>query len=179
MELVAVHAGQPTVRPRPDKAERTWRSAIYKEPVAGPVMLRRGNLDGDRQADLRVHGGVERAVLIYGAGHYPLWLAELGRPLAYGSFGENFTISGFDEASANLGDIYSVGAAVIQLTEVRGPCYKLQYRTGVPDMIERVLANGRGGVYARVLQEGLVQVGDQVELLRRGSLSALEAALAR
>jgi MOSC domain-containing protein YiiM len=131
-------------------------------------MLAAGNLDGDRQADLRVHGGPDRAVLVYGAEHYAEWATELGRELPYGSFGENFTVTGWDNATANLGDIYQVGPAIIQLTQHRGPCYKLQYRTEVPDMIERVLASGRGGIYARVLQVGLVQVGDEVELLRRG-----------
>src|SRR5581483_10380220 len=167
-------------RPRPEKAGKTWRSAVYKEPLAGPVMLRAGNLHGDQQADLRVHGGPNRAVLIYSAGHYPLWTAELGRALPFGSFGENFTVTGFDESTANLGDIYAVGdEAIVQLTQLRGPCYKLQYRTGVPDMIDRVLANGRGGVYARVLQEGMVAVGDRVQLLRRGSVPAIESAVSR
>jgi MOSC domain-containing protein YiiM len=131
-------------------------------------MLRTDNLDGDRQADRRVHGGPTRAVLVYGADHYGPWAEEIGRELPYGSFGENFTVSGFDEATARLGDVYRVGPTVIQLTQHRGPCYKLQYRTEVPDMIDRVLENGRGGIYARVLEAGLVQVGDQVELLRRG-----------
>lgn len=170
MELVAIHVGRPHVRPRPDQPEKSWRSGIYKESVTGPVMLRSTNLDGDGQSDLRVHGGPTRAVLIYGAGHYPLWTAELGKVLPYGSFGENFTVTGFDDEHANLGDIYAMGGeAIVQLTQARGPCYKLQYRTGVPDMIDRVLANGRGGIYARVLQEGMVMVGDQVQLLRRAT----------
>ena len=130
-------------------------------------MLRRGNLDGDRQADLRVHGGPERALLLYGAGRYPLWAAELGREFEHGAFGENLTVDGFDEESACLGDVYRVGEATIQLSEVRGPCFKVQYRTGVPDMIERINANGRSGVYARVLEEGRLAAGDRVELLER------------
>ena len=133
-------------------------------------MLRTANLDGDHQADLKVHGGPARAVLVYGAENYATWAEELGRELPYGSFGENFTIAGFDQATARTGDIYSVGPSIIQLTELRGPCYKLQYRTETPDMIERVLANGRSGIYARVLQEGRVRVGDAVELLRAASV---------
>ncbi len=177
MELVAIHVGQPKVRPRPERPQKSWRSGIYKRPVMGPVRLRFANLDGDRQADLRVHGGPNRAVLIYGAGHYRLWAAELGRVLPFGSFGENFTVTGFDEEHAHLGDIYAVGGeAIVQLTQPRGPCYKLQYRTEVPDMIDRVLDNGRGGIYARVLQEGMVKVGDPLQLLVRGEVPALEAA---
>ena len=135
-------------------------------------MLRTTNLDGDRQADLRVHGGPTRALMLYGAENYEHWARELGRQLPYGSFGENFTIAGFDQSTASAGDIYSVGEAIIQLTELRGPCYKLQYRTETPDMIDRVLANGRSGIYARVLQEGLVQVGDAVTLLRRATAAS-------
>ena len=135
--------------------------------MTGPVRLGKLNLEGDRQADLRVHGGPERALLLYGAGQYPGWQAELGRPLAHGSFGENLTVEGFSEHEACLGDVYAVGDAVIQLSEVRGPCYKLQYRTQTPDMIRRVLESGHGGVYARVLAEGTLEAGDEVRLLER------------
>lgn len=130
-------------------------------------MLRRANLDGDRQADSRVHGGPERAVLLYGAGRYALWAAELGRPLELGAFGENLTVDGFDEDTACLGDVYRVGEAAVQLSEVRGPCYKVQYRTGVPDLIDRINATGRSGVYARVIEEGRLRAGDGIELLDR------------
>ncbi len=130
-------------------------------------MLRRLNLDGDRQADGRVHGGPERALLLYSADHYPLWERELGRALPWGSFGENFTVEGLDEWSACLGDVLDIGEAQIQLSEVRGPCYKVAYRTGVPDMIQRIELNGRSGFYARVLREGVVQAGDEVRLVDR------------
>lgn len=130
-------------------------------------MLRTLNLDGDRQADLRVHGGPERAVMLYAAGHYRLWEAEIGRRLDHGSFGETFTVEGLDEWSACIGDVLEVGQAVIQLTEVRGPCYKVVYRTGVPDMIQRIEASGRSGFYARVLREGVLEAGDQIRLADR------------
>jgi MOSC domain-containing protein YiiM len=151
---------------RPD-SDGTWTSAIYKEPVEGRVMLRRLNLDGDGQADSRDHGGPERAVLLYSAGHYPLWERELGRPLPFGSFGENFTVEGLDEWSGCLGDVLGIGEAEVQLSEVRGPCYKIAYRTGVPDMIQRIELNGRSGFYARVLREGFVEAGDEVRLVDR------------
>lgn len=130
-------------------------------------MLRRDNLEGDRQADPRVHGGPERAVMLYGAGRYPLWAAELEREFEYGAFGENLTVEGFDEETACLGDVYRVGEATIQLSEVRGPCFKVQYRTGVPDLIDRINSTGRSGVYARVLEEGDLQPGDPVDLVER------------
>lgn len=130
-------------------------------------MLRTLNLDGDRQADLRVHGGPERAVMLYSADHYPRWERELGRRFEWGSFGETFTVEGLDEESGCVGDVLEIGAATIQLSEVRGPCYKVAYRTGVPDMIQRIEANGRSGFYARVLREGLVAAGDEVRLVDR------------
>ena len=105
--------------------------------------------------------------MIYGAGRYPLWAAELGREFEHGAFGENLTVEGFDEETACLGDVYRAGEATIQLSEVRGPCYKVQYRTGVPDLIDRINATGRSGVYARVLEEGRLRAGDEVELLER------------
>ena len=130
-------------------------------------MLRTLNLEGDRQADQRVHGGPERAVLIYPADHYPAWESELGRPLEWGSFGETFTVEGLDEWSACIGDVLEVGEAVIQVSEVRGPCYKVAYRTGVPDMLQRIEAGGRSGFYARVLREGRVEAGGEVRLADR------------
>jgi MOSC domain-containing protein YiiM len=129
-------------------------------------MLRRTNLDGDRQGDLKVHGGHSQAALMYSADNYAKWRAE-GFEFEPGSFGENLTVSGLDETTVRHGDIYQVGGAVVQVTKARGPCYKLQYRTGVPDMIKRVLANGRSGWYVRVLQEGPVAAGQEIVPLQR------------
>ncbi|MEP7105170.1 MAG: MOSC domain-containing protein [Chloroflexota bacterium] len=132
----------------------------------GPAMLRLRNVDGDRQGDLRVLGSAEQAALLYSADNYDRWRAE-GFDFEPGSFGENLTVRGLDETTVFAGDIYQVGEAVIQVTELRGPCYKLQYRTGVPDMIKRVLANHRSGWYVRVLQEGLIEAGQDIVLLKR------------
>jgi len=154
------------MRPKPDKPGHRWRSAIYKTPVGGPVMVRFRNLDGDRQGDLRVHGGPDQAALMYSADNYDRWRAE-GFDFEPGSFGENLTVRGLDERTARTGDILEIGEAVFQVTELRGPCYKLQYRTGVPDMIKRVLANGRSGWYLRVLREGLIEAGQQIVLRDR------------
>jgi MOSC domain-containing protein YiiM len=123
-------------------------------------------VDGDRQAALNVHGGPDQAALLYSADNYAKWKAE-GFEFEPGSFGENLTVSGLDETTVCLGDIYEIGGAVVQVTKARGPCYKLQYRTGVPDMIKRVLANGRSGWYVRVLEEGPIEAGQEVVLLKR------------
>ena len=172
-----MQVGLPATRSRPaiavpdDEAPepgQAWLSAIFKEAVTGRVRVGRENLEGDRQADERAHGGPERAVMLYAAEHYPRWCAELGRDLPYGGFGENFTVSGgMAEDEACIGDVLEVGTAVLQLCEVRGPCYKLAYRLQQPDIIARVLETGRGGIYARVLREGEVGAGDRVELVDR------------
>lgn len=177
MILEGVQAGRPRLRPRPAVALPSseapapgagWRSAIFKTPVDGRVRIGLHNLEGDRQADLRGHGGPERAVMLYAAEHYLDWRVELGRDLPPGAFGENLTVSGgLVESQACLGDVLRIGTAVVQLSEVRGPCYKLAYRLQQPDIIARVLETGRGGIYARVLQEGEVAPGDQVELIDR------------
>jgi MOSC domain-containing protein YiiM len=151
-----------------DPDGRPWYSGIFKDPVAGPVWLGETNLEGDRQADLRVHGGPNRAALCYSAGHYPRWAAEIPDiDWRHGMFGENFTITGLEETNVCIGDIYAVGDSRIQVSQLRGPCFKLERRIGLPGMIERVLATGRSGWYVRVLTAGIVQAGQQVILESR------------
>ena len=170
--LVSVQVGRPrflgTDAGLPEQLDHRWRSAFFKEPVAGPVMLRSTNLEGDRQADPRVHGGPEMAVLAYSADHYPAWREELGiAEMGPGGFAENFTISGQDELSVCIGDVYRVGEARVQVSQPRGPCYKISYRWKRPDLLGRSEASGRHGWYLRVLDEGLVAAGLPVELLER------------
>jgi MOSC domain-containing protein YiiM len=171
-QLVSVQVGKPRFHGPdvglPQPLDHSWHSAVFKEPVAGPVMLQSTNLEGDRQADPRVHGGLEMAVLAYSADHYPAWREELGIPeMGPGGFAENFTISGHDELSVYIGDVYRVGAATVQVSQPRGPCYKISYRWKRPDLLARCESNGRHGWYLRVLEEGLVETGDPVELLER------------
>ena len=131
-------------------------------------MLRSTNLEGDRQADPRVHGGPEMAVLCYSADHYPRWREELGiAEIGPGGFAENFTISGQDELTVCIGDVYAVGAAVVQVSQPRGPCYKISYRWKRPDLLGRCEKNGRHGWYLRVLREGSVEAGQPIHLLER------------
>jgi MOSC domain-containing protein YiiM len=134
--------------------------------VAGRVVLRTLNLDGDRQADLSVHGGPSKAVYVYPSEHYDYWKRELPEmELPWGMFGENFTTTGLFESEINSGDKFRVGSAVVVVTEPRMPCYKLGIRFNRPDIIKRFLASGRTGFYFAVLQEGEVGVGDQIELI--------------
>ena len=152
------------VRPLPD-SDRT--SGIYKTPVTGPLQLGALGLEGDEQADLRVHGGIEKAVHHYPAEHYPDWRAELGplpdlaRP---GGFGENISTTGLTEENVAVGDIFRLGGALVQVSQGRQPCWKLNRRFGVPDMARRVQGTGRTGWYYRVLQPGRVAPGDMLAL---------------
>ena len=141
MRVVSINLGLPrTVE---------WHGArvttgIFKEPVEGSVPLRKLNFDGDRQADLTVHGGVHKAVYAYPVEHYPKW--KVGLPtldFPYGAFGENLTVEGFSEASLFLGDRSRIGSAVLQVTQPRLPCYKLGVRFGRDDMTKLFLASGR------------------------------------
>ncbi len=165
MGLVSVNVGLPREVTRKGK---TITTGIYKEPARGRVMLRTLNLDGDRQADLSVHGGPSKAVYAYPIEHYEYWRAELpGMNLPPGMFGENFTTDGLQEDEVNIGDRFRVGSAEVMVTEPRLPCYKLAAKFGRDDIIKRFLQSGRTGFYFAVLHEGEVGTGDEVELIRR------------
>jgi MOSC domain-containing protein YiiM len=143
-------------------------TGIFKEPVQGPVMLRTLNLDGDRQADLSVHGGVSKAVYAYPSEHYEFWKREFAdMELPYGMFGENFTTEGLLEDAVNVGDRFSVGKAELMVTEPRLPCYKLGIKFGRPDIIKKFLQSRRTGFYFAVVKEGEVKAGDAIELQSR------------
>lgn len=139
-------------------------TGIFKQPVEGPLMLRRLNLDGDRQADLRVHGGPAKAVYVYPSEHYPLWRKELpGMDLQYGMFGENFTTEGWNENDTNIGDRFRIGGAVVMVTQPREPCFKLAAKFGRDDIIKLFLESGRSGFYLSVVEEGMVEAGQTIE----------------
>jgi len=143
-------------------------TGIYKEPVQDPVMLRTLNLDGDRQADLSVHGGVSKAVYGYPSEHYDFWKSELPEmKLPYGMFGENFTTEGLFEDAVNVGDRFRAGEAELMATEPRLPCYKLGIKFGSSDIIKRFLQSRRTGFYFAVVREGEVKAGDEIELVSR------------
>jgi MOSC domain-containing protein YiiM len=177
MKLVSVSTGLPR--------EVTWRgrkviTAIYKQPVEGRVALRKLNLDGDRQADLSVHGGEYKAVYCYPLAHYEHWKRELpGRELPMAIFGENFTTDGLLEDSVHLGDQLSVGSAEVVVTQPRLPCYKLGVRFESDDMLKRFLASGRTGFYLAVTREGEVGAGDEIEVIARDSNAVPVSAITR
>ncbi|HEY9665082.1 MAG TPA: MOSC domain-containing protein [Allocoleopsis sp.] len=165
MQLISVNVGLPR--------EVTWkgktvRTGIFKEPVNAKVMVRSLNLDGDGQADLTVHGGVDKAVYVYPFEHYDYWQSELpDLALTPGIFGENFTVTGLREEELNIGDRFRIGSAELMVTQPRLPCYKLAIRFGRSDMVKRFLASRRTGFYFSVLQEGEVGTGDTFELISR------------
>ncbi|AZB56261.1 MOSC domain-containing protein [Cereibacter sphaeroides] len=145
-------------------------SGIGKTPVTRPLTLGPEGFEGDEQADRRVHGGAEKAVHHYPADHYESWRAELGdlpALLAPGGFGENLSTAGLTEAEVAVGDIFRLGSALIQVSQGRQPCWKLNHRFGVPDMARRVQLTGRTGWYYRVLEPGTVAPGDRLELIDR------------
>ncbi|MDT5268289.1 MAG: hypothetical protein QOH49_475 [Acidobacteriota bacterium] len=165
MRIISLNVGRPRLVVWNGQ---TVSTGIYKLPVEGRVMLRALNLDGDRQADLTVHGGPEKAAYAYPAEHYAYWREELpGTELPWGMFGENFTVEGLDESSVNIGDRFRLGEAEVTVTQPRMPCYKLGIKFGRADILKRFLASGRTGFYFSVRREGEVGAGDELELIGR------------
>ena len=165
--LVAVNVGLPR--------EHTWRgrtvrTGVWKEPVVGRRMVRRLNIDGDGQGDLKGHGGEQRAVLVYQLESYRYWERELGRPeFAFGQFGENFTIDGLSDHEVCIGDRYRIGEALLEVSQPRVTCYRIGLRMDEPRMAALLVAHGRPGFYVRVLEEGLVGAGDEIVKIADGA----------
>ena len=165
MKLVSVNCGLPR--------DAAWHgtsvtTSIYKTPVTGRIALRKLNLDGDRQADLGVHGGKDKAVYCYPIEHYDYWKSELSIPeLSLGAFGENFTVEGLDEGNIWIGDRFSIGSAEVVVTQPRLPCYKLAIRFQSDRIIKDFLRSGRTGFYLAVVREGEVGGGDEIVPLGR------------
>jgi MOSC domain-containing protein YiiM len=163
MKILSVNVGLPR--------KVTWQgkvvaTGIFKEPVNAPVMMRTLNLEGDQQADLTVHGGVNKAVYAYPSEHYGYWRTELpGADLRWGMFGENFTTEGLLEEATYIGDRFGIGETEVMVTEPRMPCYKLGIKFGRPDIIKRFLASRRTGFYFAVVREGMVGTSDAIKLI--------------
>lgn len=165
MKLVSLNVGLPRLVTW--KGE-TIKTGIFKSPVSGRIELRETNLDGDRQADLSVHGGPNKAVYGYASEHYPYWHAELPKEeLPWGAFGENFTTEGLRENKLNMGDRFRLGSAVIRVTTPRLPCFKLAAKFKSDAMIGRFLRSGHSGFYFAVEEEG--EVGAEDEFVFLGS----------
>lgn len=165
MKIISLNVGQPR---RVLHNGNEVITGIFKSPVPGPLMLRRLNLDGDRQADLENHGGKNKAVYAYPAEHYEFWRRELPEmELPWSMFGENLTTEGLTEADACIGDQFRIGEAVIKVAQPRIPCYKLGIRFGRDDIVKRFFASRRSGIYFSVVEEGFVHLGDSIELVQR------------
>lgn len=161
MKLISINVGRPRLVVRNGEPVST---GIYKDPVEGRVMLRRLNLDGDRQADLSVHGGPTKAVYVYPSEHYEFWRREFPEmDLPWGMFGENFTTEGLTETAVNIGDQFRIGETRLMVTEPRLPCYKLGIKFGRADILKRFLKSGLTGFYLSVSQEGFVEADDSIE----------------
>jgi MOSC domain-containing protein YiiM len=145
--------------------DRSITTGIIKTPVSGPIRVRTLNLDGDRQADLTVHGGVDKAVYLYPSEHYEFWQQELGKKLSWAAFGENLTVAGLLETDVSIGDQLRIGTAVLAISQPRLPCYKLAAKFQREDIIQRFLDSRRTGFYARVIQEGELQTGDSIAIV--------------
>jgi MOSC domain-containing protein YiiM len=163
MKIVSVNVGRPRLL---SFKGATFSTGIFKAPVRGRVMLRRTNLDGDRQADLSVHGGPDKAVYGYPSEHYDYWSKQLpGHDLPWGAFGENFTTAGMLEKEVSVGDRYRVGSAVVMVKTPRLPCFKLAAKFRRDEIIEEFLKSGFSGFYFSVVDEGKVGAGDEFQFL--------------
>ncbi|QDV36831.1 MOSC domain-containing protein [Tautonia plasticadhaerens] len=175
--VVSVNVGRPRLK---QWRGRTTSTGIFKAPVAGRVAVRLENLDGDRQADLSVHGGPDKAVYAYPVEHYDAWRADLpGVDLPWGVFGENLSCSGgWLEDGVRIGDRFRIGDAEFEVSQPRLPCAKLNLRFERTDMVKRMLASGRFGFYFRVLREGTVGAGDAMDRIAESpsDLTVAEAA---
>jgi MOSC domain-containing protein YiiM len=167
MNIISVNVGLPR---EVSWNGRTVTTGIFKEPVAGRITVRSLNLEGDQQADLTVHGGLDKAVYAYAVESYNYWRDQLPDiDLPWGMFGENLTIAGLSEARVNVGDRFRVGTVELIATQPRMPCYKLGIRFGRPDIIKQFLDSRLTGVYFAVAQEGDIGAGDTLELVNRDS----------
>jgi len=163
VKLLSVNAGLPR--------EVEWRgkavlTSIFKAPVSGRVTVTRLNILGDRQSDLSVHGGADKAIYAYPSEHYAFWRNELpGTDFPWGAFGENLTTEGLLEDRVHIGDRFRAGSAEFMVTQPRMPCFKLGIRFNRPDIVKRFLRSGRTGFYLAVLREGDIGAGDSIDLV--------------
>jgi len=166
--IVSIQIGPVRTVPAENTGAKEWRSGIFKSVVQGTVDVLKTNIDGDQQADMVHHGGPDKAVLAYSGHHYPSWNREFPeKHFEGGAFGENLTIEGAKEADVCVGDIYEVGSCVLQVSQPRQPCWKLSRKWNIPRLVALVQQTGRTGWYLRVLNEGQIEAGNQLQLIDR------------
>ncbi|KXZ22709.1 MOSC domain-containing protein [Bacillus nakamurai] len=163
--VLSINLGKPELH---EFAGKQVESGIVKRPAASPVMLLKTHFEGDGQADLKHHGGPDKAVCVYPAEHYPYWENALGRKLPAAAFGENVTVKGLPEQDVWIGDVFQLGEAVVQVSQPRQPCVKLALKYEVQDMVLQVQKTGFTGFYFRVLEEGRVDPRPELKRLSRG-----------
>jgi MOSC domain-containing protein YiiM len=178
MKLISVNVGMPR---RVEYDGRRVSTAIFKAPVAGKVTVGELNLEGDKQADLRVHGGFKKAVYLYPAEHYEYWQEQLpDLNLSWGAFGENLTTEGLFETAVRSGDRLAIGSAEFAVTNPRYPCFKLGIRFGRTDIIRHFAKSGRSGFYLSVTKRGVIQSGDEIRFFAgEGSGQTISATFAK
>ncbi len=165
MKIISINVGLPR---EVFYEGRRVQSGIFKTPIAGPVRVNALNLEGDRQADLTVHGGPSKAIYVYPAEHYDFWRKELPEvEFPWGSFGENLSTEGLLEKDLNIGDRLCAGSVELMVTEPRLPCYKLGVKFNRDDMVKRFLKSRRTGLYCAVLREGVINAGEAIHFLSR------------
>lgn len=165
MSVISVNVGLP--REVVSKG-KTVLTGIYKQPVAGRVIVRQLNLDGDRQADLTVHGGPDKAIYVYPSEYYQYWREQFpGLELPWGMFGENLTVVGLLDEMVYIGDRFQIGSVQVMVTQPRLPCYKLGIKFGRDDILKRFLDSALTGFYLKVIEEGEVKAGDAITLIAR------------
>lgn len=162
--LISVNVGTPK---QIDTGRRIVETAIWKDPVEGRVKVRGVNLDGDRQADLTVHGGPNKAVYAYAIEETRIWEAELGREFGIGAWGENLTTEGIDVSGAVLGERWRIGTTLLEVVQPRLPCFKLALRMEDPTFVRRFAQASRPGAYLKIVEEGEVGAGDAIEVRER------------
>ncbi len=166
VELTAICAG----RAQGFRGEET--SAIAKQAIAGPVQIRIEGLEVDEQADHRVHGGPEMAVHLYPSDHHAFWRDQIGDHALLsepGAFGSNLAVSGLTEAQVHIGDQFRLGSALLEISQPRQPCWKIEHRFGVKKMVAAIVSSGRCGWYFRVIEEGAAEAGDSLERVSLGA----------
>ncbi len=169
-QLCSIQIGRPQTYEavEGELSDKPWTTALYKTLVSGPVSVHRLGITGDGQAEIEIHGGIDKAICVYNGDHYAYWRSELGLPeMTAGAFGENFTVSDLKETEVCLGDIWRLGEIEVQISQPRQPCWKLARRWRRKDFALRVKENGYTGWYLRVLTEGTVQAGEAIRLVER------------
>jgi MOSC domain-containing protein YiiM len=165
MKIISTNIGEPKTINWNGKEVTT---GIFKYPVTQPIFLGSEDVENDHVIDRRYHGGVDKACYLYSADHYKYWQTLYpDLELPWGIFGENLTVEGLHEADVNIGDIFRIGEAVVQATQPRQPCFKLEFRFNDNQIVRKFIDSGFAGVYVRVIEKGHVKLGDSMELIER------------